>query len=53
MKPAHPTFLRHAPPLGALNDATRLLYRSRQLYILAGGLVNLMLGLYLLPASAR
>ena len=37
----------HAPPLSELSDATRLLYRSRHLYVLAGGLVNLMLGLYL------
>ena len=37
---------RHQPPLSSLTDATRLLYRSRHIYILAAGLVNLMLGLY-------
>lgn len=37
----------HNPPLDSLSDATRLLYRSRHIYILASGLVNLMLGLYL------
>jgi len=37
---------RHQPPLSTLTDATRLLYRSRHIYILAAGLVNLMLGLY-------
>ena len=29
-----------------MTDAVRLMYRSRHLYILAAGLVNLMLGLY-------
>ena len=37
----------HQPPLATLSDATRLMYRSRHIYILASGLVNLMLGLYL------
>jgi hypothetical protein len=41
-------FMRHhQPPLGTLSDATRLMYRSRHIYILASGLVNLMLGIYL------
>jgi hypothetical protein len=41
-------FMRHhQPPLGTLSDATRLMYRSRHIYILASGLINLMLGLYL------
>jgi hypothetical protein len=40
----------HQPPLSTLTDATRLLYRSRHIYILGAGLVNLMLGLYLQPA---
>jgi hypothetical protein len=31
----------------SLSDSARLMYRSRHLYILAGGLVNLALGLYL------
>src|SRR5262245_52249840 len=40
-------FMRHHfPPMDTLSDATRLLYRSRHIYILASGLVNLMLGLY-------
>jgi hypothetical protein len=43
----------HAPPLSELGDSTRLLYRSRHLYILAGGLVNLMIGLYLQRPSSR
>ena len=37
----------HQPSLKSLGDAERLMYRSRHLYILASGLVNLMLGLYL------
>ncbi len=46
-------FMRyHTPPMSALSDADRLLYRSRHIYILAGGLVNLMLGLYVQPARA-
>ncbi len=36
----------HAPPMTALSDTVRLLHRSRHIYILAGGLLNLMLGLY-------
>jgi len=36
----------HSPPLTAVEDGTRLLYRSRHIYILASGLVNLVLGLY-------
>ncbi|HEV2446941.1 MAG TPA: hypothetical protein VGS58_13515 [Candidatus Sulfopaludibacter sp.] len=37
----------HHPPMTALGDAVRLMYRSRHIYTLAGGLVNLMLGLYM------
>lgn len=37
----------HHPPMAEFDGATRLLYRSRHIYILASGLVNLMLGLYL------
>ena len=37
----------HTPPMGTLNDAARLMFRSRHIYILASGLVNAMLGLYL------
>ena len=36
----------HQPPMSALADTSRLLFRSRHIYILAAGLVNLMLGLY-------
>jgi hypothetical protein len=39
--------MRHHTPMTALSDSVRLMYRSRHIYILAGGLVNLMLGLYL------
>jgi hypothetical protein len=39
--------LHHTPPLATLGDSARLMFRSRHLYILAAGLVNLMLGLYL------
>lgn len=43
-------FMRHHhPPLSGLGDASRLLFRSRHIYILASGLVNLMLGLYMQP----
>jgi hypothetical protein len=37
----------HVPPMASLGDATRLMYRSRHIYILAAGLVNLMPGLYM------
>jgi hypothetical protein len=36
----------HTPPLASFDAGTRLMFRSRHIYILAGGLVNLMLGLY-------
>lgn len=43
-------FMRfHAPPMSTLSDSTRLLFRSRHIYILSSGLINLMLGLYLHP----
>ena len=42
----------HDPPMSALGDAARLLYRSRHIYILASGLVNLMLGIYLRMEAA-
>ncbi len=38
--------LHHTPPLATLGDSARLMFRSRHIYILAAGLVNLMLGLY-------
>jgi hypothetical protein len=37
----------HVPAMRTLEDGERLLFRSRHVYILASGLVNLMLGLYL------
>ena len=37
----------HQPAMRMLSDSQRLLFRSRHLYILASGLVNLMIGLYL------
>ena len=41
-------FMRHhTPPLLTMSDGARLMFRSRHIYILGGGLVNLMLGLYL------
>jgi hypothetical protein len=36
----------HSPPMTALSDSVRLMYRSRHIYILGAALVNLMLGLY-------
>ena len=35
------------PPRVALSDSVRLMFRSRHIYILAAGLVNLILGVYL------
>ena len=45
----------HQPPLATLSESARLMFRSRHIYILASGLVNLMLGLYLAgyPAGWR
>jgi hypothetical protein len=37
----------HQPPMAALPDDVHLMFRSRHIYILAGGLVNLILGIYL------
>jgi hypothetical protein len=36
----------HTPPLAAMSAAARLMFRSRHIYILAAGLVNLVLGVY-------
>ena len=36
----------HTPPLASFAAGTRLMFRSRHIYILASGLVNLVLGLY-------
>lgn len=44
--------LHHSPPMAALDEAARLMHRSRHIYILGAGLVNLMLGLYLRPRAA-
>ncbi len=41
------------PPVAEMEWAERLLFRSRHIYLLASGLVNLALGVhYLLPAGA-
>jgi hypothetical protein len=37
----------HTPPMVDLSDSVRLMFRSRHIYILAAGLVNLVLGVYL------
>jgi hypothetical protein len=37
----------HTPPMAAFSDGVRLMYRSRHIYILAAGLINLVLGVYL------
>jgi hypothetical protein len=37
--------------MAALTAATRLMYRSRHIYILAAGLLNLMLGVYFQPRA--
>lgn len=43
----------HEPPVSAMDWGDRLLFRSRHIYILCAGLVNLSLGLqYSLPAGA-
>jgi hypothetical protein len=42
---------RHTPPLGTLDASIRLMHRSRHIYILAAGLVNLMVGLYVQTAA--
>ncbi len=43
----------HDPPVAAMEWGERLLFRSRHIYLLCGGLVNLALGVhYLLPERA-
>ena len=37
---------RHAPPMSDLEDGLRMIYRSRHIYLLGSGLLNLMLGHY-------
>jgi hypothetical protein len=39
----------HIPPLHELGDNVRLMYRSRHIYLLASGIANVLLGIYLLP----
>ncbi len=36
----------HSPPLVTMSDSVRLMYRSRHIYILAAGLLHLILGIY-------
>lgn len=44
---------RHEPPVGDMEWAERLLFRSRHIYLLGAGLVNLALGVnYRLPDGA-
>ncbi len=44
---------RHEPPVAALEWADRLLFRSRHIYLLSAGLVNLAIGVhFLLPERA-
>jgi hypothetical protein len=44
---------RHEPPVAAMEWAERLLFRSRHIYLLAAGLVNLAIGVhFLLPERA-
>lgn len=39
--------LHHEPRLSVMSAETRLLYRSRHIYLLAGALMNVMPGIYL------
>ena len=39
----------HTPPLVTMSDTVRLMYRSRHIYVLAAGLLHLMLGIYWRP----
>lgn len=44
---------RHEPPVAAMEWAERLLFRSRHIYLLCAGLVNLAIGAhFLLPERA-
>jgi len=44
---------RHEPPVAAMEWAERLLFRSRHIYLLCAGLVNLAIGVhFLLPERA-
>ncbi|HTT07495.1 MAG TPA: hypothetical protein VMH34_01715 [Gammaproteobacteria bacterium] len=44
--------IHHQPPVADMEMPLRLLFRSRHIYVLLGGLVNLLVGLrYVLPAA--
>jgi len=43
---------RHAQPMADLEDGLRMMYRSRHIYLLGSGLLNLLLGLYLRARAA-
>ena len=46
-------FMRmHAPPMEDLEDGLRMMYRSRHIYLLGSGLLNLLLGVYLRARAA-
>jgi hypothetical protein len=40
----------HSPRLGGLDDGVRLMYRSRHIYLMASGMANVLLGVYLAPS---
>jgi hypothetical protein len=42
----------HSPRLRGLDDGVRLMYRSRHIYLMASGMANVLLGLYLVPSRA-
>lgn len=41
-----------SPPVRERDDATRMMFRSRHIYVLLAGLCNVPLGIYLRPAGA-
>src|SRR5208282_2203142 len=40
----------HTPRLRVLGDEVRLMYRSRHIYLMASGMANVLLGVYLVPS---
>jgi hypothetical protein len=40
----------HSPRLRGLDDGVRLMYRSRHIYLMASGMANVLLGVYLVPS---
>jgi hypothetical protein len=42
----------HAPRLRVLGDDVRLIYRSRHIYLMASGMANVLLGVYLVPSQS-